>query len=266
MIESTFQLTRGVGPERERSLWATGITSWDDLPDGDLPGFSARLNERLRPAVSRALSALTARDANAIAALLPSREHWRMFAAFEEDALYLDIETDMEGVTAIGILDRAGPRIFLAGRDLEDFPEAACDHAVIVTFNGLSFDVPMLRRLFPDWRPPQAHIDLRHVLARIGYRGGLKHIERELGLGRPPHLNGIAGFDAANLWRHHLLGSRECLRLFAEYNLYDTVNLRTLAAIAYNEMVTATGGLAPTIPVSYRGDVLYDVSRLLLKL
>jgi uncharacterized protein len=266
MLRSTFQLTRGLGPGREKRFWDAGVTSWDALPSALPAGISAAVGDRLRRAVAEASVALAAHDADRLATFLPAREHWRMFAAFEEDALYLDIETDFEGVTAIGLLDRNGPRIFLRDRDLDAFPSAARGHALVVTFNGLSFDLPILRSLFPSWRPPAAHIDLRHVWARLGYHGGLKHIERELGIGRPPHLDGIDGNAAVNLWRHHVLGSKEGLRLFAEYNLYDTVNLRTLAALAYNEMVAATGRLAPAIPVSYRGDVLYDVSRVLLAL
>jgi hypothetical protein len=90
--------------------------------------------------------------------------------------LYLDIETggdDMrfEGISAIGMLDRHGPRLLLGGRDLQCFPEAAHGVSMLVTFNGLSFDVPILRRAFPDWRPPVCPVDLRHVLRRPWPRG-----------------------------------------------------------------------------------------------
>lgn len=266
MLQSTFQLTPGLGPTRERRLWEAGVTSWADLPSTPPPGIPAEMLDRLRVAVDRADGALAAGDADGLAALIPSREHWRLFGTFAADAAYLDIETDEEGVTAIGLCDRRGPRIFLAGRNLEDFPEATSDHALLITFNGLSFDVPILRALFPFWRPPAAHIDLRHVWARLGRHGGLKRLERELGLARPDHLNGVDGWAAVNLWRHARHGDRRALRLFAEYNLYDTINLRTLAALAYNALCADAGGFAPPTTVSWRGDVLYDVSRVLLAL
>jgi uncharacterized protein YprB with RNaseH-like and TPR domain len=145
-----------------------------------------------------------------------------------------------------------------------------------VTFNGSSFDVPILRRAFPTWTPPAAHVDLRHVLARLGHEGGLKRIEEELddlALARPAHLRGIDGWAACGLYRRGRDGDLRALRLFAEYNLYDVVNLRTLAAYAYNalaaEEISASPALAAHVApldVPRRGDVLYDVSKILLAL
>jgi len=145
---------------------------------------------------------------------------------------------------------------------------------MLVTFNGLSFDLPILRRAFPDWRPPLCHADLRHLLARLGHQGGLKAIERSLDglrLGRPSHLAALDGWDAGWLWRRGKDGDRAALRRFAEYNLYDVVNLRTLMAYAYNALVDvvdqpAVRARAPRVDVPMRGDLLYDVSKVLLAL
>ena len=52
----------------------------------------------------------------------------------------------------------------------------------------------------------------------------------------------------------------------AEYNLYDTVNLRTLMGLAYNQLAERLGPGAAPVVVSQRGDVLYDVSKILLAL
>jgi len=94
-----------------------------------------------------------------------------------------------------------------------------------------------------------------------------------LNLARPPHLAGIDGWDACSLFRRGRDGDRASLRRFAEYNLYDAVNLRTLMAWAFNAMVEAETEDAPavraaarTVPVPERGDVLYDVSKILLAL
>jgi hypothetical protein len=48
------------------------------------------------------------------------------------------------------------------------------------------------------------------------------------------------------------LPHKEALRVFAKYKLYDTANLWKLAALTYNEMFAATGGLAPSIPARRR--------------
>src|SRR5581483_2999778 len=78
MVESTFQLTRGVGPLRERRLWDAGVAHWRD--------FRAvkRSDEPIARAIDDARDALAVRDAARLAARVPSREHWRLFATFEE--------------------------------------------------------------------------------------------------------------------------------------------------------------------------------------
>ncbi|HSN15636.1 MAG TPA: ribonuclease H-like domain-containing protein, partial [Anaeromyxobacteraceae bacterium] len=175
MIRHTFRLVPGVGPWAEGQIWKGGIRGWDDVPPEPARILSPRLDARLREAVARASERLAARDADALAMLVPRSERWRLFAEFADAAAYLDIETDGgDTVTVIGLLDARGPRVLLAGRDLDAFPEIARDWKLLVTYTGLSFDVPILRRRFPGWRPPIAHVDLRHLWHRLGHRGGLK--------------------------------------------------------------------------------------------
>ncbi len=266
MLRRTFQLTSGIGPWRERQLWAQGIGTWEDL-ERRAGSPASVLEERLLAAVARARGALAAGDAGALAAMLPARERWRLLPDFVDDAAFLDIETDGgDTVTAVAVLDRDGPRVFLRDRDLDEFPGASAPWKMLVTYNGLSFDVPVLRRAFPGWRPPPAHVDLRHLWARLGHRGGLKLLEEEQGIGRPPHLAGLSGWDAVLLWRRHLDGDRAALRLLVEYNLHDAVNLRTLAALGYNRIVERLGLPADPVPVAYRGDWLLDMTRQILAL
>jgi uncharacterized protein YprB with RNaseH-like and TPR domain len=281
MILSTFQLTPGLGPVREGRVWGSGIACWADYVASAARVVPVALDAALRSAITTAGAAYAAGDVNYLAALLPAREHWRLFQAFGEDAAYLDIETgdDVVGfasISAIGVLDRRGPRLLLGGRDLHLFPELARHWSMLVTFNGLSFDVPILRQAFPEWQPPNAHVDLRHVLGRLGHHGTLKDLERRLSalhLTRPDHLAGLHGWNVCGLFRRGRDGDSEALRRFAEYNLYDVVNLRTLMAYAYNSLVESVTSRAPAVcaaagrvAVPGRGDVLYDVSKLLLAL
>jgi uncharacterized protein YprB with RNaseH-like and TPR domain len=267
MLRATFQLVPGLGPGRERRLWQGSVLDWTQLlaaPDQLLP---RKLRAPLLAAALAAETALHAGDLAAVASALPGREHWRLYGAFAERAVCLDIETDLEdGVTAIGLLDAHGPRVLLAGRDLEALPEVVPPSCLLITFNGAAFDLPILERAFPGWRRPAAHVDLRPVLERLGHRGGLKAIEQQTGVGRPAHLRGLDGSRACWLWRHGARGNREALRLFAEYNLYDAVNLRTLMALAYNRLIAQAGIPCAEVSVSWRGDVLYDISKILLAL
>jgi len=265
VIRSTFQLTPGVGPYGERQLWAAGIRRWEDFPAEPEVALSARLDGRVRQALAHARDAFESSDADRLAAMLPHRERWRLYAAFADDAAFLDIETDgPDLVTAVSVLDREGPRVFLRGRDLDRFPDATARWKVLVTFNGLSFDAPILQRAFPGWRPPRAHVDLRHLWARLGHRGGLKLLEQVTGVGRPDHLHGVNGLEAVRLWRRHCAGEAGALRLLAEYNLYDAVNLKALMTLGHNRMLERYG--LPGMPVALwqRGDVLHDVSKQLL--
>jgi uncharacterized protein len=266
VIRSSFRITSGVGAWLESQLWNAGVRSWDDLPPREAPGLGHRLEARVRDAIGRAREALAAGDAETLAAMLPRTERWRLYGAFGDQAAFLDVETDGDDLTAIGFLDARGPRLFLAGRDLDRFPEEASGWKLLVTFNGLSFDVPVLRRAFPGWRPPRAHVDLRHLWARLGHEGGLKLLELETGVRRPAHLLGLSGRDAVRLWRAHLAGDAAALRLFADYNLHDAVNLRTLMDLGYNRMIERLRLPAAPVPVRERGDVAYDVTKLLLSL
>ena len=266
MIRSTFRLAPGIGPWLEARLWERGVATWDDFPGEPEVVLSSRVDARLRAAIARARAALAAGDAEALAAMVPRAERWRLYAAFSREAAFLDVETDGDALTAVGVLDASGPRLFLAGRDLERFPEASHAWKLLVTFNGQSCDVPVLRRSFPGWRPPRAHVDLLPLWRRLGHRGGLKLLEAETGVGRPPHLAGLGGKDAVRLWRAHLAGDAGALRLLAEYNLHDAVNLRTLMDVGYNRMIERLRLPAPVVPVSERGDHRYDMSKLVLAL
>jgi uncharacterized protein YprB with RNaseH-like and TPR domain len=264
VIRSTFRLTPGVGAWLESRLWDAGVRSWADLPAGPLPAVGPKVAARLREAVARAGEALAARDAEALARMLPRAERWRLYAAFAADACFLDIETDgTDRITAIGLLDRDGPRVLLAGRDLADFEPLAARWKLLATFNGQAFDVPVLRRTFPRWTPPLAHVDLCHLWRRLGHAGGLKALERAEGLHRPSEVAGLGGLDAIRLWQAWLAGDAGARRLLAEYNLYDAVHLRTLMDRGYNRMLERLRLPAAPVRVAEPGEFRYDLTKAL---
>lgn len=263
MITASFRHIRGIGPLRERQLWRAGVRSWEHLPDG--PILAAALDDKLRRGVDESRARLLAGDLAHFARALPPVEHWRLLPQLLAEAGCVDVEvgSDPDEPTVIGVLDKDGPHAFLRGRDLRDFPARAARWSCLITFNGLAFDLPVLRRCFPGWEPPAAHVDLRPLLARVGQAGTLKQVEARLGLFRPPHLRPLSGADAVWLWQAQRRGDRTALRRLVEYNLYDTFHLRPLAEQAYNAVIRRSGMPAQDLPVTDRGALLYDVSRAL---
>ncbi|QRN92831.1 ribonuclease H-like domain-containing protein [Archangium violaceum] len=271
MLRRTFQLIPGVGPWKEKDLWARGIQTWDDFP-GNGAVLGQKLDEGARRRLELAREALARRDLKGLAAMVPQREHWRLYPEFARDAVYFDIETDgaqEQNPTVVALFDEAGLRVFIQGRNMDDLPEAMAERRLWVTFNGSCFDVPVLRQYFGKRFPtPDAHIDLRFVCRRLGMGGGLKEIEDKWGLARPPHMKGVNGWDAVLLWRaYRERGDVEALRFLVEYNLYDSFQLRSLMDKAYNRALDDLNmDSEPRVPVFERGELLYDVSRLILEL
>lgn len=267
-LERTFQLTRGVGPWREKDLWARGLATWTDFEraagQGEVMGH--RLDEPLLAAIARARRALGAGDLPSLAALVPVREHWRLFPHFVEEAVFFDIEADGDEVpTVVGLMDRHGVATYRRGHTLSEVGSRLGESRIWVTFNGSAFDVPVLRRALEGLAEPLVHLDLRFLVRRANLKGGLKAVEKSLGLHRPPHLEGVRGFDAIRLWREWTInGSVEALRLLVEYNLYDAVNLRAVLEWTCWRIAELSAWEMQRGAVFERGDVLYDVSRLVL--
>ncbi len=270
-LERTFQLHRGIGPWRERDLWARGIDSWGTFLRQAQQGTvtSAKLDLVLSAAIALAQKSIAEGNLEAIAALLPAREQWRLYPHFPESAAFIDIEADGDQqITVVGVFDAQGPATFIRGRNLAQAVPRLQNSALWVTFNGAVFDIPVLKRHFPHLRVPPAHVDLRFLCQKLKLKGGLKTLEKQLGLTRPGHLQGINGFEAIRLWREFTINKRlDALRVLVEYNLYDCINLRTLLEHSIARLSEALAWEDQGHqPIFERGEVLYDVSRLLLSL
>lgn len=147
---------------------------------------------------------------------------------------YLDIETAFDqSITVIGIYRPDSGTTQLVGDGVNDINlyDVLNGVSTIVTFNGSSFDLPMIRkRLFADLRSEFEHRDLLYVCRKRGLRGGLKVVEQLLGISR--ETAGISGWDAPRLWhRYDVLGDRSALDTLLAYNYEDVVNLAVLEAL-----------------------------------
>lgn len=269
-LERTFQLIKGVGPWRERDLWARGFETWADFEAGAAKSvvMAERLDRELLVAIGRARSALQQGSLTELASLVPPREHWRLYGNFVDQAAFFDIEADGDDVpTVVGVMDRDGVATFRRGVSLQQLPERLARSAIWVSFNGSVYDVPALRKAFEAFPEPVVHLDLRFLIRHAKLKGGLKGVEDAIGVGRPQHLRGVNGLDAIRLWREwNATGDKTALRLLTEYNLYDAINLRSVLEWTLWRSAELNAWSVSKQPIFERGDVLYDVSRLLLAL
>jgi len=238
MLCHTFQHIPGLDERRERALWRRGISTWDDLlaapQDSGLPPTLLRDAEAI---IHLSQEALRQGNIYFFAQLLPVREHWRLFGDFQDATAYLDIETGplghgRQGITVIGLFDGREFRSFVRGHNLHTFEAYLRRYDLLVTFNGKSFDLPMIER---DLGIPiyQAQIDLRMFLHQLGYHGGLKRIERQWGIYREDEIAGLTGFDAVLLWARYRHGDSAALQRLIAYNRADVVNLEVLLKRGY---------------------------------
>ena len=127
--------------------------------------------------------------------------------------------------------------------DAGTLAEALEGAKILVTFNGSCFDVPVLRNSFPEVDFDLPHYDLRFASKKVGYRGGLKPLEIEMGITREDEIEGVDGAMAVRLWhqweRHQ---DKDALDILTEYNRADTVNLETIAERIYKRLVTDYAG------------------------
>ncbi len=237
MLKRTFIHLPGVGRRTEAHFWRQGFATWEDFLEAQwVAGLSrervSRLKDQLRESVAQV------DDAGYFATRLETGDHWRLFRHFRQRAAYLDIETTGRfwpglQVTVVGLYDGTAMRQFVHGDNLNEFPRALEELDLLVTFNGTQFDLPVLKSYFPELQLPPGHVDLRFLLARLGFKGGLKRIEPRFGIRRPAEVDGMDGYMAVLLWERYQRGDRTSLELLLKYNQEDVINLEVLMDRSY---------------------------------
>lgn len=243
MLKNTFCHVAGVGSGTERKLWQAGVHTWDDVAvTASLPMTQCRA-DALRAAVAESAVQLEASGVEWFSARLRANEQWRMFPHFEGSTAYLDIETTGLGtstdhITTIVLYDGRTIRHYVHGQNLDQFGPDVAQYRLLVTYNGRCFDIPFIRQTL-GLPMEQANIDLRFVMNSMGVRGGLKGVERQLGLDRGG-LADVDGYFAVLLWQEYLRGNERALNTLLAYNALDVVNLATLMPMAYNMKIDGT--------------------------
>lgn len=245
----------GIGAKTELALWDRGIYCWDAFRDsaGALP-FGKRKSDSLRAYLDESRNHLRGRNPGFFARTLPSHLLWRLYPDFRDLAAYLDIETTGLGgpgdyITTAALYDGREVFHYIHGDTLDRFKDDLGKYKVLITYNGSCFDLPFIRNFF-GIRLDHVHIDLRFLLHSLGYRGGLKGCEKQMGLSRD-ELDGVDGYFAVLLWEEYrATGDPRALETLLAYNIADAVNLETLMIMAYNLKIAQTPFPELALPAS----------------
>jgi uncharacterized protein YprB with RNaseH-like and TPR domain/predicted nuclease with RNAse H fold len=258
VIEQTFLHLPGVGRKTEDRLWRGGFRSWGKLRDALSSGVRPRdlfkqrqIEQKLLfpspyasqsdkrcvvwlEALEESEQALREQHFAYFLERLNPGNYWRVLAPLLHTALYLDIETtgltkDLNYMTVVGALQ--GNRFYqwVWPEPLDLLKKLVHEAPLVVTFNGARFDIPFLRHQAAEVPVPRAHVDLLYLARAAGHHGSQKEVEEQLGLRRPPEVQGVEGKEAVALWCNALCGDRESFRRLLRYNETDVAMLPKLA-------------------------------------
>lgn len=256
LLKNSFLHLPGLSIDDEEDLWAAGVKDWSDALASD------HVDARGKQALRRCAAALDRRDSVYFGKKYRPGERWRLLPDFAGETAFLDIETTGLGgdsyITMCGVLDVSGYTAYVRGDNLDQLITDLNRYKLVVTFNGLAFDVPWLRRELGPLLQNAAHVDMMHVMRRVGFRGGLKKIERAIGLDRGDDLSMLSGRDAVMLWNMSQEGEPRALETLIRYNAEDVASLPLLAEYAYGQNSAGTPMAVP----GFRSPARFDTSSL----
>ena len=242
LLNKTFLHIPKVSEGFVNKLNSQGVTCWDSfLSNVNNLNLGDSKKEFLHSQILESKKSLEVGDYSHFLNL-PINEHWRLYSHLKDKCCFLDIETTglsraRDEVTIIGLYDGQESKIFINGKNFEDFEKEFNKYQLFITFNGRCFDIPFLREKFSKMRNDIFHIDLRFVLGKMGFRGGLKKIEKDFGICRDAEIGDVTGFEAVRLWHKYKRGDPQALGKLIKYNIADIENLKILMNIAYDKLI-----------------------------
>ncbi len=235
MITQTFSFLPGI----KRDI---GVRDWYQFVDAKkIKSIGPKRKAYYDGQISKARKALAEGDSSFFVDV-DSREMWHVYDYFKDEAVFLDIETSGNSgrrfVTVVGLFDGYETKTMVKDINLDPslLVRELERYKVIVTFNGSVFDVPYLEKYLTDL-PKIPHFDLRHACARLGLTGGLKEVEKKLGIERQNKIiERLYGGDPLTLWRMYKgSGDKYYLNILVEYNEEDVINLKQIAEFVVKE-------------------------------
>ena len=238
MITNSFIFLEGVGNKLEKNIWNSGVYEWDSfLKKEKIDGLSKSRKLYYDRKILEARKHLFDSNSSYFLNILPQSENWRLYDFFKEDAVFLDIETtglskNHDDITVFGLYDGLNTKTMIQGINLNyhALKKELEKYKLIVTFNGASFDIPFIKKRYPDLIPKIPNFDVKSLTKRLGLVGGLKKIEKDLNIKRKEIVDEFNGGDALTLWKmYRATGDEYYLNLLVEYNEFDIINLKIVA-------------------------------------
>lgn len=242
MLNNTYIHIPNIGSATEHGIWRCGIKNWEDFLENHAMVKIAKNKLRLLlSGIEESVEQLSSGNHVFFAKRLLPCHHWRAYSHFREKTAYVDIETTglspkYSKITVIGIYNGKETTTYIKGINLREAPLEMAKYKQLITFNGARFDLPFIEHEFPGFFN-HLHIDLMYPLKKLGFGGGLKKVERSLGLERSEETACITGLDAVRLWDRYERGDDEALRLLIKYNTEDVENLEKIIEMTYPRMI-----------------------------
>lgn len=155
-----------------------------------------------------------------------------IFLKHQNKALFLDIETEglskeKNEITVIGICKDGRYYAFVKDINFEKAIKFLATTPIWITFGGEKFDIPFIKKAFQNLKYPRIHLDLYHLTKLVGLTGGLKKIEKDLGIERKTE--GFNGYTAVKLWKKwREERDKSALKKLLLYNREDVLNLKII--------------------------------------
>lgn len=238
-LRNSFILFPRIGSKTEKKLWKNNITRWEEAQDTDVISNSRK--KKIQEFLDKAERNLEVGNTVFFKNQLPSGELWRTYRDFEDQTTFFDIETtgldkNRHKITTVSIYRGGESKTLVRGQDLtkENLKKEIHESKLLVSFNGKRFDQPFIENSF-DMDIQTPHLDLMYTCKKIGLQGGLKKIEKELGITRDQ--DDLDGREAIKLWKKYEKdGDTESLEKLIKYNQADTVNLKQLLSKTHKSL------------------------------